>query len=604
MVPEDVSTSDLLDITIGHDEWWKLLVVWGPGHELLPDETINSEYLPAHDIDGARKVSWKFGGRITYSKALNGWRVWNGRAHVPDDCSWVEAICNAFADAHSRAVIEVDAAFRVRAEAEFHKAVGAGVPKDEARRQLATRQKEWRGWMKDVNAYQRRLRSDAGQKALVSRLQTDCAVVEEQFDADGRWLVVGNGVLDLGMVQRTGALDGRSYGPGEGAGWTGEGAGAVRGAISGGVGPGLLAHSYRRLVTQGTGVQWRGWEAECAWFDWYLARSIPSDSLRRYIQKWCGAFLLGGLGGGGVKEKALINLIGEPDSGKTLLLNVMKAVWEDYVGSVPVEVFLTAGHGGGKGEAGYGKHELRGKRLVISSEPGAGRSMDDSLVKELAGGELISSREVYGRYVQWRARCTIVISSNHPMRINTADTAMMRRLRPIAFDISFSDAPGVPEDRQLKRDLEDVIKLELPGVMRWCLDGLLMYLAEGIGEPEEVTAKREALAEEMDSSLMWARHALDVGEVRPVDADGTVLDGSGVRVPVVRGDLLNVSKAYEVYRVWASEVEDIKIGKEQSKKVFSQVLARVYGKPVKVRGYMRFPGLTMGGAWPSWAMEE
>lgn len=598
-VPESMGTERLLELTVAAGDWWKQFVVWGPGAELLADETLSSRYLPVHDLDGARKLLWKFGGRLTWTDAV-GWRCWDGRVHAENRDQMVELICGAFADAYEQAVVELDGVFRRRAEDEMRKAVDGGMEKAEARKAFKLREKEWRGWLRDAESYCDRLRGDPGQKALLSRLVVECAVDEARFDADGKWLVVGNGVLDLDVVQRTGALDGRSYGAGVGAGVTGEGLEAARGRISGGRGAVLQGHTYKRLVTQGTVVEWRGWESECAWFDWYLARSLPSEELRLYVQKWMGAFLLGGLGGGGPKEKALVNLIGESDSGKTLLLNLMKRVWGDYVHSVPVEVFLTSGKFGDS--AGYGKHEMRGKRMIVAAEPGTGRQIDDSVVKEVTGGDPITSRAPYGKYVTWKPQALVVISSNHVMKFEAADNAILRRLRPISFDISFVDRPDVPEERRLKRDLEEVIATELSGVMKWCLEGLLKYLAEGIVEPAEVTAKREEMAADVDSSLLWAHWVLEQGMVREVREDGSLVAGVGedpaLLGSVSRGELLNVTEAHEHYESWCVVVERIKEERWIRKKpAFSRTLARVWGKPVKVVGTMRFPGLVKTSAW-------
>ena len=187
-------------------------------------------------------------------------------------------------------------------------------------------------------------------------------------------------------------------------------------------------------------------------------------------------------------------------------------------------------------------------------------------------------------------------------RVGLGLRVMMRRLRPISFDISFSDRPDVPEDRRLKRDLEEVISTELSGVMRWCLEGLLAYLAEGIVEPAEVTAKRESMAEGIDSSLLWAHWALEQGMIREVREDGSLVAGPGedpaLLGVVARGDLLNVTEAHEHYESWALAVERIKDPKWiRQKPRFSKTLTRVWGTPVKVVGTMRFPRLVKTTAW-------
>ena len=50
-VPESMSTQRLLELTVAAGDWWKQFVVWGPGAELLADETLSSQYLPVHGDD-------------------------------------------------------------------------------------------------------------------------------------------------------------------------------------------------------------------------------------------------------------------------------------------------------------------------------------------------------------------------------------------------------------------------------------------------------------------------------------------------------------------------------------------------------------------------
>ena len=87
----------------------------------------------------------------------------------------------------------------------------------------------------------------------------------------------------------------------------------------------LLEHSMNRMITQGTEVVWLGKRPNVhgSTGTWSV---FSSAALRWYLQKWIGACLLGG-----PKEKALLNLIGESIQGKTVMLNIMKSCWGDYI---------------------------------------------------------------------------------------------------------------------------------------------------------------------------------------------------------------------------------------------------------------------------------
>ena len=532
-------------------DWWRELLVWRRGkdgkEELWLEESLDR--LATSDLDGARAVHRRYAGWLTHSGDDKSgiWRVWNGRVHVVDASGVVQQISHTYADAYTEALNALISGYERPAKHEMDKLIGEGMPPAEARKGFLTRKKEWQGWLRDHIAYGKRVRSKVGLDAICSVLKTLCAVDESDFDRHPDFIVMGNGVFDTQLIRRTGKLE-------------------------------LLPHSMNRKITQSTEVNWLGMDAECAWFMWYLERSLPSASLRWYLQKWMGAFLLGG-----PKEKALLNFIGESDSGKTVMLNVMKLVWGDYVHSVPVEIFLAS-----KFKDQFAKHELRGKRFVTAVEPGTGKSMDDSIVKELTGGDHITSRAPFQPFSTWRPQCLIAISSNAVMRLDTADQAMMRRLRPIEFGVSFSDKPGTPPELMMDKGLEGKIRTELPGVAAWCMKGLLGYLSEGIEEPGEVGEKREAMAAEMDSSLEWVMAALEAGVIRELT------DAELVSMPWK--ERLGVGEAHEVYEAWAISELSIRSERVQTQRTFSRVIARKYGKPRKI-GSMWIPGLTRGPHW-------
>ena len=534
-------------------DWWRELLVWRMGKdgrmEIWASESLDR--LATSDLDGARSVYQRYAGWITHSgdDKMGMWRVWNGRVHMADHTQVVRQIAHTYADAYDRALKALVNEYATPAELEMKKLIGEGISPAEARKVFEARKKEWQGWLRKQIAYGEKIRNKNGLDGIRSILMTLCAVDESDFDRNPDFVVMGNGVFDLQLVKRTGRLE-------------------------------LLPHAMSRKVTQSTEVQWLGLDAECAWFEWYLARSLPSAALRWYLQKWMGAFLLGG-----PKEKALLNFIGDSDSGKTVMLNVMKNVWGDYVHSVPVEIFLAS-----KFKDPFAKNELRGKRLVTAVEPGSGKSMDDSVVKELTGGDHVNSRGPFQPFSSWRPQCLIAISSNAVMRLDTSDQAMMRRLRPIEFGVSFSDKPGTPPELLMDKTLEEKIRSELPGVAAWCMKGLLGYLSEGIAEVAEVTDKREAMAAEMDSSLEWAMAAVETGVVRELT------DSELVGMPWT--GRLSVGEAHEVYEQWAVTELSMRAERVQAQRTFSRVLARKYGKPKRgTGGVTRIPGLAKGVNW-------
>lgn len=486
------------------------------------DMIATHERLPRSDVRSARAIALHLPGEITFSDQSGTWRMWNGAVHESLTASEMQRGIQTFADAIAVALNTIKVVYQAEADRQSDK--------DEADKVMARYRSMWA----KHRSYRDRLFSDAGQKAVVSQLKTYVGVDEERFDASPRFFVVEDGVIDLSMVMRTGEVE-------------------------------VAPHSPTRLVTKRSRARWDP-AAEAPRWHWYLQRSLPDPEVREYLQRWCGAALLGD-----PKDKGLVNLIGPQDSGKSLFIKAMQLVLGDYSKMVAADTFL-AKRGNGTFEA----HELRGVRVALAAEPGSGKQMDEGIVKALTGGDQLQTRTLYGRFVTWTPQATIFIASNHPMKIDTADGAMLNRIKPVEFPIRFSRDPAAPPELRADLKLEEDLRGETAGILRWVVEGLLAYREHGLGvEPASVASKRETMAEEIDNPLEWLQEAIDDALVI-VDPD----------VPAAR--CITVNSAYERYVHWC-EAGNVK---PFGRKRFSQVIQRRY--PTKKSGANVFVGIR----WP------
>lgn len=97
---------------------------------------------------------------------------------------------------------------------------------------------------------------------------------------------------------------------------------------------------------------------------------------------------------GRTTEHKLLFFYGTGRNGKSVFLNLLTWLWGDYARRAAAETFLsTNGDKHATGVAG-----LAGARLVAGSELPKGRSWDESLIKDLTGGDRMHAR-AYGGYV-------------------------------------------------------------------------------------------------------------------------------------------------------------------------------------------------------------
>ena len=507
---------------ITYDEaktWAEQFIARKPNGEV--DLLLTQEQLPRSDLVSARVVKQHFDGMIHFGTQTAQWYLWDGVVHRPANGGEIESVIHRWADTLKEALNRIHDDYELRA---------ASAPTPQQRDQIL--QDYARHW-KAYRAYRDRLFNDAGQKAVISQMRSICATDESKFDSSGRYFVVENGVINMDVVQKTRKIV-------------------------------LMAHDPARMLTKRSNVVWDP-DAKCGWWEWYIRRSLPDAEVRRYLQRWAGSSLLGL-----PNSKGLVNLIGPQDSGKSIFLDTMISIIGDYAKMVRASTFLAKK----PGDAGYDLHELRGARFVAASEPGQGKFLDDDAVKTLTGGDAMRTREPYGRFVAWKPQCTIFIASNQPMRLDTADGAMLNRIKPIIFPKSFRRDKNAPEEERAEPNLAEWLSHERAGIFRWIVDGLIDFLNHGLGdEPNTVSAGREQMALEMATPLEWLEEMLREG-LLVEDPEAAISRCAPVR------------KSFHQYRMWCAEV-GVMLPMQERK--FAAILSRKY--PKQTSGGIRLTGL-------------
>jgi putative DNA primase/helicase len=135
---------------------------------------------------------------------------------------------------------------------------------------------------------------------------------------------------------------------------------------------------------------------------------------------------------------------------------------------------------------------LTGARLVVTSELTGGRSLNESMVKDLTGGDSITARFLHQEFFTFTPIFKIWMYGNAKPTIRGTDDGIWRRIRLIPFTVQ------IPED---ERDgaLVGKLRQELPGVLNWALAGWKAYQAEGLRPSEAVSRATDAYREQSDA---------------------------------------------------------------------------------------------------------
>jgi putative DNA primase/helicase len=187
-------------------------------------------------------------------------------------------------------------------------------------------------------------------------------------------------------------------------------------------------------------------------------------------------------------EKVLL-LYGSGANGKSVFIEIMSAMLgKDNVSRYSLESITDP--------KGYSRAELNTKLLNLSTEISG--KMDRGLFKQLASGESVEARHIYGTPFTMKSYAKLLFSTNELPKETESTDGFFRRWLIIPFDITI---PEAEQDKELSRK---IIDNELSGVLNWVLGGLSRLLKQKRftdckAAREQVTAFRN----QSDSVLMF-----------------------------------------------------------------------------------------------------
>lgn len=259
----------------------------------------------------------------------------------------------------------------------------------------------------------------------------------------------------------------------------------------------------------------------------YLTEATGGDTAyQAWLQRFAGYGLTGD-----ISEEMFAFVYGKGGAGKGTLLSTLEAIMGDYAFKAPTDLFRADS----RTNREYQLAKLDGIRMVFSSETEQGTSMAESLVKEITGNEgKINARHPYGKPFTFAPRFKLVIVGNFAPKLNGRTDSMERRMRVAPFN----RPPAVP-DTTLKERLRD----EFPGILRWMIDGCLVWQRERLGRCAAVDGASLLFFEEQDSVTQWATERCSVGPLNR-GAPSALLDDFNTWLRA-RGDKQTDAKSFK-----------------------------------------------------------
>ena len=245
----------------------------------------------------------------------------------------------------------------------------------------------------------------------------------------------------------------------------------------------LNEHDPAQLLTHCSPVAYDP-GATCPTWERFLLEIFGDDeALVDYVQKAVGYSLAGG-----TREQCLFFMHGVGANGKsTFAQAIFGDVMGDYHKKSAVDTILQR-------QNTYIPNDvarLRGARVVVVSEVPEGRRLNESLVKDLTGGDPITARFLHQEFFEFTPTFKLWMYGNHKPVIRGTDLGIWRRIRLIPFDVTFAEADQ-------DKTLPDKLKAERAGILAWAVRGCQQWQADGLTSPQAVREATSEYREGMD----------------------------------------------------------------------------------------------------------
>jgi putative DNA primase/helicase len=235
---------------------------------------------------------------------------------------------------------------------------------------------------------------------------------------------------------------------------------------------------------------------DCPLWEEFLLEATACDvALIRFLKQWCGYTLTGD-----TREHALLFIFGPGGNGKSVFLNTISGILSDYAKTSAMDTFTAT-----KSE----KHStdlamLKSSRMVSAAETEEGKSWAEARIKSLTGGDKISARFMRQDFFEYKPQFKLTIIGNHRPVLHNVDDAAKRRFNIVPFEHK-------PEHTD--RELEDKLKAEWPGILRWMIEGCLDWRKNGLVRPRVVLEATSEYFSEQDVFSQWIEDCCEVAKL-------------------------------------------------------------------------------------------
>ncbi len=284
----------------------------------------------------------------------------------------------------------------------------------------------------------------------------------------------------------------------------------------------ILPHSREEFCAKLAPVEYDPRAEANRWLT-FLERVFDSDrELIAYIQRATG-YALTGI----TNEEVFFLLYGTGRNGKSTFIETIRTMLGDYARQTDFKTFIVKEDSGPREDIA----SLVGARFVSATEVESGKQLAEVVVKQLTGRDSIRARKLYKNGFEFTPLFKLFLAANHKPIIRETTAAMWERVHLVPF------TQTIPaEERDV--GLRDKLRVELPGILTWAVEGCRIWQRQGLCPPAIVLSETESYRGEMDILAGFLNDYCDLGPERSVAAGKLYLayrewcDASGDKYPV------------------------------------------------------------------------
>ncbi len=257
----------------------------------------------------------------------------------------------------------------------------------------------------------------------------------------------------------------------------------------------LLPHSPDHHLQNALVCEWDP-EAECnLWIktlNEIFVGDPDADDKIRLLQMWFGYCLTPDN-----RHQLMLLLVGNGSNGKSLILDVMALL----LGAENVSNAMIS-----RLDSAFVRAELNGKLVNISPELQAKDTLGSSYLKQIVGGDAIEVERKYKPSFSFRPTVKLVAATNELPKLLDHSYGLARRLALLEFNRTFKES-------EKDRARYDKLRGELPGILRWAVDGLQTLREEqGFTIPESSLAALAGFRHDSNPVAQFAKDMLVADE--------------------------------------------------------------------------------------------